>query len=46
MTGASPYESLMVADVGDVPINVFNIEANIDIICKHVAKVVATGSSL
>ena len=43
MTGASPYESLMVADVGDVPINVFNIEANIDIICKHVAKVVATG---
>jgi len=33
----------MVADVGDVPINVFNIEANIDIIHKHVAKVVATG---
>ena len=42
-TGAAPFESLMVADVGDVPINVFNIEANIDIIHKYVAKVVSTG---
>ena len=43
LTGAAPYESLMVADVGDVPINVFNIGANIDIIHRHVADVVATG---
>ena len=33
----------MVADVGDVPINVFDIKANVDIIHRHVASVVANG---
>ena len=42
-TGAAPYESLMVADVGDVSINVFNLAANIDIIQQHVASIVNTG---
>lgn len=42
-TGAAPYESLMVADVGDVSINVFNLGANIDIIQQHVANIVKTG---
>ena len=42
-TGAAPFESLMVADVGDVPVNVFNIAANVDIIHQHVAKGIATG---
>lgn len=42
-TGAAPYESLMVADVGDVSTNVLNLEANIEIIQKHVAGIVNTG---
>ena len=42
-TGAAPYESLMVADVGDVSTNVLNLEANIEIIQKHVASIVNTG---
>ncbi|KAL9958961.1 hypothetical protein ACROYT_G036039 [Oculina patagonica] len=42
-TGAAPYESLMVADVGDVAINVFNLGANIGIIQQHVANIVKTG---
>ena len=42
-TGAAPYESLMVADVGDVSINVFNLGANIGIIQQHVANIVNTG---
>ena len=42
-TGAAPYESLMVADVGDVSVNVFNIEANIGIIHQHVAGIINNG---
>ena len=42
-TGAAPYESLMVADVGDVSVNVFDIEANIGIIHKHVAGIINNG---
>ena len=42
-TGATPYESLMVADVGDVSVNVFNIEANIGIIHQHVAGIINNG---
>jgi guanidinobutyrase len=31
-TGAAPFDSLQVADVGDVPINAFNLQASIEII--------------
>lgn len=33
----------MVADVGDVSVNVFNTEANIGIIHQHVANIISNG---
>lgn len=44
-TGAAPFEHLQVADLGDVPINTFNLHASIDIIEKFYAKVVAANST-
>lgn len=35
ISGAVPYESLQVADVGDVPINTFNIQKTADIITGY-----------
>ncbi len=34
-TGVAPFDSLNCADLGDVPINTFNLNATIDIISKH-----------
>jgi guanidinobutyrase len=34
-TRAAPFDSLMVADVGDVPLNTFNLSASVDIITEH-----------
>ncbi len=34
-TGAAPFDSLNCADLEDVPINTFNLNATIDIISKH-----------
>ncbi len=34
-TGAAPFDSLNCADLGDIPINTFNLNATIDIISKH-----------
>jgi guanidinobutyrase len=34
-TRAAPFDSLMVADVGDVPINTFNLSKSVDIITDH-----------
>ena len=31
-TGAAPFESMQVADVGDVPINIFDLKKSVDII--------------
>ena len=33
-TGAAPFESLQVADCGDVPINTFHLEKSVDIITE------------
>ena len=35
MNGAAPFESLNVADVGDVPINTYNLMKTLDIITEH-----------
>jgi guanidinobutyrase len=34
-TGAAPFEHLQVADIGDVPINTFDLKKTIDIITGH-----------
>jgi guanidinobutyrase len=34
-TGAAPFEHLQVADLGDVPINTFDLKKSIDIIAEH-----------
>ena len=40
-TRAAPYDSLMVADIGDVPINTFNLAKSIDIIQAFYDEVLA-----
>ncbi|WP_428774859.1 agmatinase [Vibrio sp.] len=40
-TGADPFNSLNVADIGDVPINTFNLLKSIDIIEQYYDQVVA-----
>lgn len=42
-TGAAPFESLMVADIGDIPINTYNLAATVDIIHKHIATIAGHG---
>ncbi|WP_027857699.1 agmatinase [Marinobacterium jannaschii] len=42
-TGADPFNSLMVADIGDVPINTFNLEKSIKIIEDYYDEVVEKG---
>jgi len=42
-TRAAPFESLQVADIGDVPINTFNLAKNIDIISAFHSQVLAHG---
>ncbi len=34
-TGAAPFEKLQVADIGDVPINTFDLKKTVDIITAH-----------
>ena len=43
-TRAAPFDSLRVADVGDVPINTFNLLKSIDIIELHYDRLLATGA--
>ncbi len=43
-TRAAPFDSLRIADTGDVPINTFNLLKSIDIIERHYAQLVATGA--
>ena len=38
--GAAPFESFNVADIGDVPINAFNLPKCIDIIAQYYRKVI------
>jgi len=43
-TGAAPFDSFQVADIGDVPVNTFNLAESIDIIEAFYQKVVQTGA--
>lgn len=42
-TGAAPFDTLQVADLGDVPINTFSIEKSVSIITGFYQRVLATG---
>ncbi|UTA46763.1 agmatinase [Simiduia sp. 21SJ11W-1] len=42
-TGADPFNSLSIADIGDVPINTFNLQKSVEIIEAHYDQVVAAG---
>lgn len=42
-TRAAPYDSLQVADIGDVPVNPFNLRQSVDIIQEFVAQVLGHG---
>ncbi len=42
-TGAAPFECMQVADIGDVPINTFDLKKSVDIITAHYHTVLATG---
>ena len=39
-TGAAPFESMMVADIGDIPINTYSLAATVEIIHKNIAAIV------
>jgi guanidinobutyrase len=43
-TRAAPFDSLQVADVGDVPINTFSLLKSIEIIERHYKELLATGA--
>lgn len=43
-TGAAPFDSLQVADIGDVPINTFDLKKSVDIITEHYAGVLSHGA--
>src|SRR5699024_225692 len=38
-TRAAPFDSLQVADLGDIAINTFNLPANVEIISKGVSEI-------
>ena len=42
MTGASPFESLQVADIGDVPIIPYSLSRTVDVITQYFTKIMAT----
>lgn len=42
-TGAAPFESMMVADIGDIPINTYSLAATVEIIHKNIAAIVNHG---
>lgn len=42
-TGAAPFDSLQVADIGDVPINTFNLLKTLDIITQHYDEILSHG---
>lgn len=43
-TGAAPFDHLQVADIGDVPINTFDLKKSVDIIAAHYREVLAHGT--
>ena len=42
-TGAAPFDHLQVADLGDVPINTFDLKKTVDIITDHYRKLLSHG---
>lgn len=42
-TGAAPFDRMQVADLGDIPINTFDLKKSVDIIAVHIAQVLAQG---
>ncbi len=42
-TGAAPFDHLQVADLGDVPINTFDLKKSVDIITAHYNTVLESG---
>ncbi len=42
-TGAAPFDTLQVADLGDVPINTYSIERSLDIVTGFYERVLAAG---
>jgi arginase family enzyme len=43
VTGASPFESMMVADIGDMSVIPFNVERTCRIIKEETAKIIEDG---
>lgn len=43
-TGAAPFDSFQVADIGDVALNAYNLPKSIDIIQRHFEGVIAHGA--
>ena len=43
LSGAAPFESFNVADIGDVAINTFNLPKCVDIITEYYQKVLRSG---
>jgi guanidinobutyrase len=43
-TGAAPFDHLQVADIGDVPINTFDLKKSVDIITAHYRDTLAHGA--
>ena len=44
-TGAAPFEHLQVADIGDVPINTFDLKKSVEIIAEFHASILAAGAT-
>ena len=43
-TRAAPFEHLQVADIGDVPINLFDLKKSVDIITDHYREILSHGA--
>ena len=43
-TGAAPFDHLQVADIGDVPINTFDLKKTVDIISDHYDNILVHGA--
>ena len=43
-TRAAPFDKLQVADIGDVPINTFDLKKSVDIITEHYRSIFAHGA--
>jgi len=46
MAGASPYETLLVADAGDVYLTMYNVPQAVDDIRRQYTKLLSTGCKL